>query len=92
MPRDSLRGRPRIANNDDERCEALTIMTAWKIKNKRDQRCPFMARFQVQGHRFCRHHAVKECFAIGFERRLVRRLVALPPTDGVRVPTAKGKR
>ena len=86
------RGRPTIAQSDVDRCEALTVMTWWKIKNKKEQRCPFTARWLVQGHRFCRHHAVVESFAISMERGDIKRLAPVPPVVGHRVMTVNPRK
>jgi hypothetical protein len=67
-------------------------MTWWKKVHKKEQRCPFTARYLVQGHRFCRHHAVVESFAIGMERGDIKRLAPMPPVAGHRVLTVDAKR
>ena len=83
----SRRGRPTVADRDVDRCEALTVMTEWKKAHKKEQRCPFTARWLVQSSKFCRHHAVCESFAIGMERGDIKRLSTPPPVTGHRVPT-----
>lgn len=89
MRYENRRGRPRLADKDEDRCQAATIMTRWKILNKRGERCPFMAKWAVQGKQFCRHHAVLEAFAIGHERGYVKRLTAPAPIGGQRVRLVK---
>lgn len=86
------RGRPTISQSDADRCEALTVMTQWKIDNKREERCPFTVRWLVQGHGFCRHHAVLESFAIGMERGDIKRVAPMPPVSGHRVRTIKARK
>ena len=85
------RGRPLLAEKDNERCEAATVMTTWKKLNKREIRCPFMARWSVDGHLFCRQHAVVESFAIGVEKNYIKRLSTPPIQAGQRVPIATSK-
>mgnify|MGYP001567927255 CR=1 FL=1 len=82
----SRRGRPRIANGDVERCQALTVMTSWKIRNKREQRCPFESKYAVGGKELCRHHAVMEAMAIMIERLEVMRISRNMPRQDARVP------
>ena len=82
------KGKRRIADSDSERCEAMTVMTEWKRRKQIEQRCPFLARWVVQGKLLCRHHAVNEAIAIGMERGDVKRIS--PPTPvGARVVTFK---
>jgi hypothetical protein len=83
-----MKGRPRIANNDAERCQALTVMTEWKRRSGREQRCGFEAKYSVEDKRLCRHHAVQEVFAIGLEKGLIKRIV-VPRTPGQRVTIAE---
>ena len=87
----SRRGRPTVAVSDADRCEAMTVMTPWKIRNKKEQRCPFTARWLVQDHQFCRHHAVVESFTIGMERGDIKRLFS-QPVPGTRVLTIHRKK
>ena len=82
----SGRGRPLEATSDDDRCVALTVMTEWKRRNKKEQRCPFIGRYLVQGKLFCRHHAANEAVAICTERGDLKR-VSFPRPVGSRVPT-----
>ena len=84
------RGRPLISDSDLERCEALTVMTEWKKLNKREQRCPFMSKYLVDGKEFCRHHAVMEAMAIAIERGTVKRIPRAHPRQDQRVPIVKG--
>lgn len=86
---DPRKGRPTIAQSDKERCEALTVMTWWKSKNKKEQRCPFSARYLVQGKLLCRHHAVNEAVAICTERGDLKQ-ISPPSPPGARVPTIHG--
>ena len=81
-----------VADSDADRCEALTVMTAWKVHNKREQRCPFKARYIVQGHHFCRHHMSIEAVAICMERKDVERLLLPPRQSGQRVPVIAAQR
>lgn len=83
------RGRPRIADRDAERCVALTVMTPWKIRKKREQRCPFQSKYVVQKKEFCRHHAVMEAMAIMIERGEIRRIPRTQKVGDGRVPTIK---
>jgi hypothetical protein len=85
------RGRPLVADVDSERCQALTVMTEWKKANKREERCPFVSRYSVQGKEFCRHHAVMEAMAICVERGDVSRIPRPPRSPGMRVPTVRGR-
>ncbi len=80
----SRRGRALQATSNDDRCEALTVMTDWKVRNKREQRCPFMAKYLVQGHQFCMHHARVEAVAICAEKGLLTRLARPVPVFGAR--------
>ncbi len=80
------KGYATVAETDDERCIALTLMTRWKRKNKSDQRCPFRGTYLVQGKLFCRHHAENEAVAICIELGHMKRVV-LPRPNGSRVPT-----
>lgn len=82
------RGRPLVANSDAERCEALTVMTEWKIRNKREQRCPFVSKFFISGHAFCRHHAVMEAMAITMEKGIMTKIQRPVPVAGQHVPVA----
>lgn len=81
----SNRGKPTVAKNDGERCQAATVMTLWKVAHKKEERCPFMARWQVEKKLLCRHHAVCESFAIGMEQGYIKRLVRPPLVAGQRV-------
>ena len=85
----SKRGKPAIATSNANRCEALTPMTDYKRFNKMEERCPFMARYSVQGKQFCMHHARVEAMAVCYEKGLLSRLVAPVPVVGARVRTAK---
>jgi hypothetical protein len=85
----SNRGKPAKATSDDNRCEALAIMTEWKRSNKREERCPFMAKWAVQGHQFCMHHARVQAVAICVEKGLMRRLAAPIHIAGQRVRLSK---
>lgn len=69
----SDRGKRRVANNDRERCVALTVMTSWKKSRGLEQRCSFAATYVVEKKRLCRHHAVQEAMAIGMEKGWVKR-------------------
>lgn len=81
----SNRGKPRLATKDDNQCEAATVMTEWKIAKKRPQRCPFMAKWVVQGKQFCMHHARMEAIAIGIEKGFITRVIVPHPIAGQRV-------
>jgi hypothetical protein len=81
----STRGRPKLSESDDDRCEALTVMTRWKRENKKDGRCPFVAKWIVEGHQFCTHHARCEAVAIGIEKKFITRILNPPPVAGQRV-------
>ena len=81
----SNRGKPLVADSDSDRCEALTVMTPWKIAHQREQRCPFKARYIVQGHHFCSPHARMEAVAICMEQDDMKRLPSQPRQDGQRV-------
>lgn len=72
------------ATSNDDRCEALTVMTDWKRANKCEQRCPFMAKYLVQGHQFCMHHARVEAVAICAEKGFIKRLSRPVPLFGAR--------
>ena len=85
----SNRGKPSIATSNDDRCEALSIMTAWKRSKKVEERCPFMARYAMQGRQFCMHHARVEAMAICYEKGFLKRIVAPVPVVGARVRVAK---
>ena len=85
-----MRGRPILANKDSDRCEALTVMTEWKKRNKREQRCPFRATYTVQSKTLCRHHAVVEAMAICVERGDVKR-VPVMRQPGMRVAAVNTK-
>ena len=85
----SNRGKPMLSKLDSDRCEALTVMTEWKQRNKREERCPFMAKYVLQGHQFCMHHTRVEAIAICVEKGLLTRLMAPPPTFGGRTRIAK---
>ena len=85
------RGRPLFAENECERCQALTVMTTWKKLNKREPRCPFVARYSIGKKHFCRHHTVMEAMAMMIERGQVRRIPYLLPRLDQHVPTVKGK-
>ena len=87
----SRRGKPLIADSDADRCEALTVMTEWKVRNKKEQRCPFKARYVVQGHQFCSHHTRVEAVAICMERKDIRRLILPPSQSGQRVRTYQAR-
>ena len=86
------RGRPLMANGDHERCMALTVMTEWKIANKREQRCPFQSKYAAGHKELCRHHAVMEAMAIAMERGDVRRIQRPVPKMDKRVSIAAAKR
>lgn len=85
----SNRGKPLVADSDADRCEALTIMSAWKVRRKIEQRCPFKARYVVQGHQFCMHHMRVEAVAICMERKDIHRLLLPPRVAGQRVQVVK---
>ncbi len=85
----SNRGRPKLATADDNRCEAATIMTEWKRMKRREERCPFMAKWSIKGHQFCMHHARIEAVAIGIEQGFIKRMHIPPPIVGQRVRIAK---
>ena len=85
----SNRGKPLLSNSDADRCEALTVMTKWKIANKRQERCPFMARYSVQGRQFCSHHARMEAVAICVEAGQMKRLALPVQRMGDRVRVSK---
>jgi hypothetical protein len=85
----SKRGKASLATEDNNRCEALTVMTEWKKAHNKEERCPFMARWTVQGHQFCMHHMRVEAVAIGVEKGLIKRMFIPPATSGQRVRIAK---
>jgi hypothetical protein len=69
------RGSPRLPENDGHRCQAVTIETEWKRRNKTDLRCPFFARLEINGKRLCNKHAEIEAVAtlinLGKARRIM---------------------
>jgi hypothetical protein len=79
------RGKPLLSKSDDDRCEALTVMTTWKIERKKDQRCPFKAKMLVDEHQFCSHHARKEAVAICLEKGYIKRIFIPHAQFGERV-------
>jgi hypothetical protein len=85
----SERGRPSRATSNDDRCEALAIMTRWKRSKGIEERCPFMAKWVVQGHEFCMHHARVQAVAICVEKGFMKRLAAPIPVAGQRVRLSK---
>jgi hypothetical protein len=84
----SNRGKPMLSKTSDDRCEALTIMTEWKRQHKREERCPFMAKWIVGEHQFCLHHARCEAVAIGVEKGYIKRIAVPPAITGARVRIA----
>lgn len=86
------RGKALLSTSDHDRCIALTVMTSWKVAQKREERCPFMAKWVVDGKQFCAHHMRCESVAICIEGGRVKRLAAPPPITGQRVRVIKGKR
>lgn len=86
------RGRQQLSKRDDDRCIALTVMTPWKISKKREERCPFMAKWSVDGKQFCAHHMRMEAIAICLDSGHVKRMAAPPPVIGQRVRVMKGPR
>jgi hypothetical protein len=87
----SKRGKPLLATTIDNRCEAATVMTEWKKARKREERCPFMAKWAVQGHQFCMHHARIEAVAICVEKGYAKRIYAPPTVAGQRAKIASSK-
>ncbi len=83
------RGKPSLADSDDDRCVALTMMTEWKKAHKREERCPFKARWSVQGKQLCRHHMIVEVCAIAMEQGYIQRLYIPPSAVGQRVRVAE---
>lgn len=79
-----------MAQKDEDRCEALTVMTEWKRLHKVDQRCPFIAKWRVQEKQLCYKHAMMESLAVcaenGFASRIFRPVISNP---GGRVATVK---
>jgi hypothetical protein len=75
------RGSPRLAENQGERCQALTIETEWKRENKADLQCPFFARLELNGKRLCNRHgeleAVATLLADGKAKRIAQPAVRL---------------
>ncbi len=78
-----------LATDTANRCEAATVMTEWKKYHKKEERCPFQAKWVVQGHKFCMHHARMEAVAIGVERGYIKRVYAPAPIAGQRARLAK---
>ena len=59
------RGKPLVADSDDNRCQAITILTPWKKERKvADLRCPFMVKLAVGKKKLCYRHALLESLAI----------------------------
>lgn len=85
------RGKPRLSTSDGDRCIALTVMTPWKVAKKREERCPFMARYMVDGKQLCAHHMRMEAVAICMERGSIKRIALPPPVTGQRVRVMKGR-
>ena len=71
----SNRGKPLRATNDDNRCQALTVMPEWKREHGKDERCPFMAKWSVDKNRLCSHHARMEAVALAIEKGYMTRLI-----------------
>ena len=88
----SNRGKPLVADSDTDRCEALTVMTQWKIAHKREQRCPFKARYVVRGKQFCTHHMRVEAVAIFMEQFDITWLPIVRQQVGQHVLTVSQKR
>jgi hypothetical protein len=90
----SNRGTPRLAQHDDERCQALTVMTEWKKAHNVEQRCPFAVKYLVEEKRLCFRHTTMECLAIAIERGDAQRVLYPPPSlPGARVKTmTQGKK
>ena len=87
----SNRGKRMLEDKDANRCQALTVMTEWKKAHHKEERCPFMARWDIHGKLFCRHHAVSEMFAIGLERGDIIRTTTPSPILGQHVRVVKMK-
>lgn len=76
----SNRGKPLRATNDDNRCQALTVMTGWKREHNKEERCPFMAKWSVGKNQLCSHHARMEAVALAVEKGYMTRLI-IPPCN-----------
>ena len=70
--------KPLLSTIDKDRREALTVMTEWKKAHKKEERCPFMAKWLVDGRAFCMHHARQEAVAIALEKGYAKRIVRPP--------------
>lgn len=77
----SKRGQPLHATTDGDRCQATTFETEWKRTNKKDLRCPFIAKVLIDGRSLCNKHAQTDALAILMERHeaeIILRPVARP--------------
>ena len=85
-----MKGRARTTENDNERCVAATVMTEWKIKNKQDRRCPFIAKVFLNGKQLCHRHAQLEALGWMVETKKATVIPQLPrPTPYSRVTVVK---
>ena len=88
----SSRGKPLLADSESNRCEALTVMTEWKVKNHKEQQCPFAIKLSVGTKRLCYRHALLESLAISINNGTAHILPQPPRPKYGPVATIKNKR
>lgn len=89
--RTSKRGLPLAADRPENQCEAVTIMTRWKRERKIGPRCPFYAKFRVNGKQLCLKHSHLEALFLLLRDGKAKRLPLPPPPRSPyhEVPTVK---
>jgi len=85
------RGKPLVADEDKDRCEALTVMTEWKKANHKEQQCPFVVKLSIGKKRLCYRHAILESLAILLIEGRAQILPSPPRPKYSQVPTIKDR-
>lgn len=74
-----------MAIKDEDRCEALTILTEWKMRQKvTDLQCQFVSKLMVGEKQLCYRHGLMEALAI-----LIREGKAIPIIQPQRYSTVR---